>query len=280
MATKALYDQISSKLNKEITRQYSTSFSLGIKMLHPSIREGIYAIYGFVRLADEIVDTFHEYEQEQLLHEFIEDTRKAIDRRISMNPVLNNFQKAVNAYSIEWGLIQCFFDSMETDLHKNAHNQQSYDQYILGSAQVVGLMCLRVFCKGNLDQYEHFKEGAMSLGAAFQKVNFLRDIKADNEELGRIYFPNLTSGILDEAAKLEIEKDIQKDFDHALENIRLLPKESRFGVYTAYIYYFMLFEKIKGLPPSRLKEERVRIPNIQKLMLLVQSKTQTSFNLL
>jgi phytoene/squalene synthetase len=280
MATKALYDQISAKLNKEITRQYSTSFSMGIKMLHPSIREGIYAIYGFVRLADEIVDTFHEYEQEQLLHEFIEDTRKAIDRQISMNPVLNNFQKAVNAYSIEWSLIQCFFDSMETDLNKNAHNQQSYDQYILGSAQVVGLMCLRVFCKGNLDQYEHFKEGAMSLGAAFQKVNFLRDIKADNEELGRIYFPNLTSGILDEAAKIEIEKDIQKDFDHALENIRLLPKESRFGVYTAYIYYFMLFEKIKGLPPSRLKEERVRIPNIQKLMLLVQSKTQTAFNLL
>lgn len=280
MATKALYDLISADLNQQITRRYSTSFSLGIKMLHPSIREGIYAIYGFVRLADEIVDTFHGYDQEVLLHEFIEDTKKAIERKISLNPVLNNFQKSVNQYGIEWDLIQCFFDSMETDLYKNAHNQQSYDQYILGSAQVVGLMCLRVFCKGNETLYNKLKDGAMSLGAAFQKVNFLRDIKADNEELGRMYFPNLSTGILDDQAKFEIEKDIQKDFDHALENIRLLPKESRFGVYTAYIYYFMLFEKIKGLPPSKLKEERVRIPNFQKLMLLVQSKTQTSFNLL
>jgi 15-cis-phytoene synthase len=255
MATKALYDSISTKLSKQITRKYSTSFSLGIQMLNPSIRPGIFAIYGFVRLADEIVDTFIGYDQKVLLEEFIEDTKKAIDRKISLNPVLNDFQKVVNDYHIEWELIQCFFDSMETDLYKNTHNQQSYEQYIMGSAQVVGLMCLRVFCKGKKEAYANLKEGAMSLGAAFQKVNFLRDFE-------------------------EIELDIENDFRMALISIKQLPKEARFGVYTAYIYYFMLFEKIKGLPTHQLREERVRIPNYRKMMLLVQSKTQITFNLI
>lgn len=280
MATKALFDAISTKLSKQITRKYSTSFSLGIQMLHPSIRPGIYAIYGFVRFADEIVDTFIGYNQKVLLDEFIEDTKKAISRKISLNPVLNDFQKAVNDYNIEWGLIQCFFDSMETDLYKNKHNQQSYEQYIMGSAQVVGLMCLRVFCKGKNEDYEKLKDGAMSLGAAFQKVNFLRDFEADTKGLDRIYFPNLTFNSLTDNAKKEIEADIEHDFKKALESIKQLPKEARFGVYTAYIYYFMLFEKIKGLPTHQLRAERVRIPNYQKMLLLVQSKTQTTFNLL
>jgi phytoene synthase len=280
MATKALFDAISTKLSKQITRKYSTSFSLGIQMLHPSIRPGIYAIYGFVRFADEIVDTFIGYDQKVLLDEFIEDTQKAISRKISLNPVLNDFQKAVNDYNIEWELIQCFFDSMETDLYKNKHNQQSYEQYIMGSAQVVGLMCLRVFCKGKNEDYEKLKDGAMSLGAAFQKVNFLRDFEADTQGLDRIYFPNLTFNSLTDNAKKEIEADIEHDFKKALESIKQLPKEARFGVYTAYIYYFMLFEKIKGLPTHQLRAERVRIPNYQKMLLLVQSKTQTTFNLL
>ncbi len=280
MATKALFDAISTKLSKQITRKYSTSFSLGIQMLHPSIRPGIYAIYGFVRFADEIVDTFIGYDQKVLLDEFIEDTKKAISRKISLNPVLNDFQKAVNDYNIEWELIQCFFDSMETDLYKNKHNQQSYEQYIMGSAQVVGLMCLRVFCKGKNEDYEKLKDGAMSLGAAFQKVNFLRDFEADTQGLDRIYFPNLTFNSLTDNAKKEIEADIEHDFKKALESIKQLPKEARFGVYTAYIYYFMLFEKIKGLPTHQLRAERVRIPNYQKMLLLVQSKTQTTFNLL
>ena len=244
MATKALYDSISTKLSKQITRKYSTSFSLGIQMLNPSIRPGIFAIYGFVRLADEIVDTFIGYDQKVLLEEFIEDTKKAIDRKISLNPVLNDFQKVVNDYHIEWELIQCFFDSMETDLYKNTHNQQSYEQYIMGSAQVVGLMCLRVFCKGKKEAYANLKEGAMSLGAAFQKVNFLRDFEADTQGLDRTYFPNLAFNTLTEEAKKEIELDIENDFRMALISIKQLPKEARFGVYTAYIYYFMLFEKI------------------------------------
>lgn len=280
MATKALYDDISYKLNRQITRRYSTSFSLGISMLNPSFRWAVYAIYGFVRLADEIVDTFHGYNQKELLEEFIDDTKKAIDRKISLNPVLNNFQKAVNQYHIEWDLIQCFFDSMETDLYEKEHNQQSYDQYILGSAQVVGLMCLRVFCNGNTWQYNNLKDGAMSLGAAFQKVNFLRDMKADADGLGRTYFPNLNFGEMDDNAKREIEADVEKDFAHALESIRQLPQSARFGVYTAYIYYNMLFEKIRSLPPSRLKEERVRIPNYRKILLLLQSRTQTALNLI
>jgi 15-cis-phytoene synthase len=280
MATKALYDSISTKLSKQITRKYSTSFSLGIQMLNPSIRPGIFAIYGFVRLADEIVDTFIGYDQKVLLEEFIEDTKKAIDRKISLNPVLNDFQKVVNDYHIEWQLIQCFFDSMETDLYKNTHNQQSYEQYIMGSAQVVGLMCLRVFCKGKKEAYANLKEGAMSLGAAFQKVNFLRDFEADTQGLDRTYFPNLAFNTLTEEAKKEIELDIENDFRMALISIKQLPKEARFGVYTAYIYYFMLFEKIKGLPTHQLREERVRIPNYRKMMLLVQSKTQITFNLI
>lgn len=280
MATKALFDTISSSLNKQITKSYSTSFSLGIQMLHPSIRDGIYAIYGFVRLADEIVDTFHGYDQEKLLQEFISDTKLAIQRGISLNPVLNDFQHAVNHYNIDWELIQCFFNSMETDLYQTDHNRGSYDTYILGSAQVVGLMCLHVFCKGNPVMYEKLKPGAMSLGAAFQKVNFLRDLKDDAQQLGRTYFPNLMNGILDDNAKKEIEIEIDQDFEHALKHIKMLPKEARFGVYTAYIYYKMLFEKIKNTPPASLVNQRVRIPNHHKIWLLMKSRTQISFNML
>lgn len=277
---KQLFDEVSIASSKLTTRTYSTSFSLGINCLHGKFHDAIYSIYGFVRFADEIVDTFHEFDKEELLLEFRSDTYKAIDRRISMNPILNSFQQVVNEYNIERELIDCFLDSMAMDLSKSEHNLQSYEKYILGSAEVVGLMCLRVFTERDEKLYQILKPYAMSLGSAFQKVNFLRDLKADYQTLGRIYFPQIDMRVFSEREKAEIEKDIQKDFDMALEGIKKLPRSSRFGVYVAYVYYVSLFKKIKSVPSYDIMKQRIRVPNYQKMGLLAGSYLKHSFSLL
>ena len=232
---KQLFDNVSHATSKLTTRTYSTSFSLGIHCLNKSIHEPIYNIYGFVRFADEIVDSFHDYNKSLLLSEFREDTYKAIERGISLNPILNSFQSVVKQYNIEKQLIDCFLDSMEMDLTQNFHSEDSYKTYILGSAEVVGLMCLRVFTNGDEALYQKLKPSAMKLGSAFQKINFLRDIKDDYKTLGRIYFPKVDIALLSPKEKKEIEKDIEFDFREALEGIKQLPGTSRFGVYVAYV---------------------------------------------
>jgi phytoene synthase len=277
---KQLFDEISIASSKLTTKTYSTSFSLGINCLHGKYHDAIYSIYGFVRFADEIVDTFHEYDKAELLEEFRKDTFRAIERRISMNPILNSFQQVVNDYNIDHDLIDCFLQSMEMDLAKSEHNLQSYEQYILGSAEVVGLMCLRVFTERDEKMYQQLKPSAMSLGSAFQKVNFLRDLKADYQTLGRVYFPQIDMKVFSEVEKLEIEKDIQKDFDAALEGIKKLPRSSRFGVYVAYVYYLRLFKKIKSVPSYDIMKQRIRVPNYQKMGLLAGSYLKHSFSLL
>ncbi len=277
---KQLFDEVSIASSKLTTKTYSTSFSLGINCLNGKFHDAIYSIYGFVRFADEIVDTFHEYDKEELLREFKNDTYKAIDRKISVNPILNSFQQVVNDYNIDHELIECFLNSMEMDLEKNAHNLQSYEQYILGSAEVVGLMCLRVFTERDEKMYQQLKPSAMSLGAAFQKVNFLRDLKADYQTLGRVYFPQIDMKVFSDVEKAEIEKDIQKDFDAALEGIKKLPHSSRFGVYVAYCYYLRLFKKIKSVPSYDIMKQRIRVPNYQKIGLLAGSYLKHSFSLL
>ena len=238
---KALFDQISIKCSQMVTNEYSTSFSLGIRMLDKSVRKPIYAIYGFVRFADEIVDSFEGYDQANLIADFKAQTYTAITQKISLNPILNSFQHAVNHYNIDHWLIDSFFDSMEMDLKEQTYDQDTFEKYILGSAQVVGLMCLRVFCNGDAKKYDELKDGAMSLGSAFQKVNFLRDLKADKDNLGRLYFPGMNLSSWTPALKTEIEQDIAKDFKHALEAINRLPANAKYGVYTAYRYYFKLF---------------------------------------
>lgn len=264
-----LYHNTNLKCSKVITNSYSTSFSLGIKMLKKEQRPAIYAIYGFVRYADEIVDSFHGHDQETLLNEFEEETFIAIKRGISTNPVMHAFQWAVNKYKIDHHLIEAFLKSMRFDLTKKGHHQESYEEYIYGSAEVVGLMCLTIFCK-NRKEYELLVPSARSLGAAFQKVNFLRDIKADFQDLGRTYFPNVDFENFTPEDKAQIEDDIKKDFDHAFEGIKKLPKEAKFGVYVAYIYYLMLFRKIKNTPHSEVAEKRIRIPDSKKAFLLFQ----------
>jgi phytoene/squalene synthetase len=265
---KALFDKISIAASRHITRTYSTSFSLGIYCLNKRLHDAIYSIYGFVRLADEIVDSFHDYDKKALLEEFKLQTQEAIARRISLNPVLNSFQAAVHRYGIEQKLIDTFLYSMEMDLSMQDHSRQSYDQYILGSAQVVGLMCLKVFADGNDEIYEQLKPAAMKLGAAFQKVNFLRDIKNDNYVLGRVYFPGVDLTRFSAADKQKIEEEIDADFKEALTGIRQLPSSSRFGVYTAYLYYRKLFGKIRATPPSGIMNCRIRVPDYQKINLL------------
>lgn len=268
---KTIFDTVSYVCSKTTTKAYSTSFSLGIHCLQKRLHNPIYAIYGFVRLADEIVDSFHNYDKESLLNDFKEQTYKAIDQKISLNPILNSFQHVVNEYNIEKDLIACFLKSMEMDLNKTNHDKISYQSYILGSAEVVGLMCLRVFTEGNNDRYEKLKSSAMYLGAAFQKVNFLRDIQADYQQLGRTYFPSLNLINFSDEEKLLIEQDIENDFNMAFKGIKLLPVSSRFGVYVAYIYYRALFGKIRELPMHKVMSERIRIPNFQKIRLLVRS---------
>ena len=277
---KALFDDFSRKSSKTITRLYSTSFSMGIFLLDKTIHDPIYSIYGFVRLADEIVDSFHEFDKAKLLAEFRKDTYKSIDEKISLNPILNAFQEVVNQYDIENELIDTFLDSMEMDLGDVIYDSKMYEQYILGSAEVVGLMCLRVFTNGDKEQYEMLKPYAMSLGAAFQKINFLRDIEADFNSLGRTYFPGVNFGSFDEKEKKQIEIDIKKDFDHALIGIKKLPKIARLGVYAAYVYYVALFKKIQAISAHRIMNQRIRISNPRKLWLTFYSTLRLKLNLL
>lgn len=277
---KELFDNVSAHTSRYTTRKYSTSFSLGIYCLNRRLHKPVYNIYGFVRFADEIVDSFLGYDRATLLREFREETWKAIDRKISLNPVLNSFQQTVHEYGIDRGLIECFLDSMEMDLHKSTHCGASYKEYILGSAEVVGLMCLRVFTEGDHAMYTALKPAAMQLGAAFQKVNFLRDMHSDYAALGRIYFPDLHVDQFDERSKAEIENDIEENFRLALEGIRRLPRSSRFGVYVAYVYYYRLFRAIKNVAPHRIMTERVRIPNYQKMGLLATSFVRHSMRMI
>ena len=273
-----LYHKISRETSKNITQLYSTSFSFGIKLLDKSIHDAIYSIYGFVRLADEIVDTFHDYPKTEMLSEFKEETYKSIDRKISVNPVLHSFQMVVNKYSIDIELIDKFLQSMEQDLDDIHYSNDAYKDYIVGSAEVVGLMCLKVFVNGNETLYQDLEESARRLGAAFQKINFLRDVKADYQELGRTYFPGVDLDKFTRIEKLKIEVDIQDDFKHALEGIVKLPSSSRLGVYVAYRYYFSLFKKIKNISSDRLMEERIRVPNSKKLYITFESIFQNRFN--
>ncbi|TDN36038.1 phytoene/squalene synthase family protein [Hymenobacter sp. UV11] len=254
-----------------ITRRYSTSFSLGIRTLDKALHRAIYAVYGFVRWADEIVDTFHTQDKAALLAEFERDTYAAIAAGFSLNPVLHAFQWAVTTYQIDHEFIDAFLRSMEMDLEDRNYRQELYEQYIYGSAEVVGLMCLRVFCQGQPAEFERLKAPARRLGAAFQKVNFLRDIRSDYEERGRVYFPGLRYEQFDDAAKRAVEADIRADFEAAYEGIRQLPRPARLGVYLAYIYYLKLFHKLRQAPAQQVLAERVRLPDNTKLLLLAGS---------
>lgn len=275
-----LYNSTCQECSQLITRRYSTSFSAGIKAFDPAIRTPIYAIYGFVRFADEIVDTFHDFPQATLFYKFKEDTWHAIDERISLNPVLNAFQEVVNTYNIDKALITAFLDSMEMDLTRQSYDDEGYDQYIYGSAEVVGLMCLYVFCDGDLNQYARLKESARRLGAAFQKINFLRDLKSDFEERGRVYFPGVDFLQFTAVDKLNIEKDILADFQEGYKGILQLPASSRFGVYLAYVYYFSLFKKIQQTPCHKVQEKRIRVNAVEKLLLLFKSSVRMKLNML
>lgn len=266
---KALFDKVSHMSSKITTQQYSTSFSIGIKCLNPSIHQDIYNIYGFVRYADEIVDSFHGYDKKTLLAEFREETYKAIERKISLNPILNSFQETVNRYQIEHEHIETFLHSMAMDLENISYDHYAYEQYILGSAEVVGLMCLKVFVQGDEAEYNRLKPAAMKLGAAFQKVNFLRDIKSDYETLGRVYFPNVNINGGFSQYKEQIEADIENDFEAALEGIRTLPNTAKYGVYVAYIYYRSLFMLIKKMNFNHMLYKRIRISNPKKVGLMI-----------
>ena len=264
---KKIFDKISLKTSILTTKMYSTSFTLGIKTIDKNIQNEIYSIYGFVRFADEIVDTFHEFNKKKLLNKFKKDTHESIKSKISLNPILNSFQRVVNKYEIDIELVDCFLESMEMDLNKQEYNQAKYKKYILGSAQVVGLMCLKVFDK---DKYTKLKPYAMSLGAAFQKINFLRDVGSDYTNLGRTYFPNVNLENFTNIDKLKIEKNIKKDFDHALIGIKKLPKSSKKGVYLSYLYYLELFKKVKKINSENLLKKRFRISNFKKILILVK----------
>ncbi len=275
-----LFHNTSQQCSKITTETYSTSFSSAIKLLHKDLRTPIYNIYGFVRFADEIVDTFHNYNKQQLLQEFKEATYLAIDRGISLNPVLHSFQITVNKYGVERKLIEAFFKSMEADLSKASYDAEGYAAYIYGSAEVVGLMCLYIFCDGDKAAYEKLKPAAQSLGAAFQKVNFLRDVKADYQELNRTYFPDMDFKNFTPSMKIQIEKEIEDDFIKAYEGILQLPVKCRFGVYVAYKYYLSLFKKIKKVQPAKIMEQRIRIPKYSKMVILAKAGIRTQFNIL
>lgn len=275
-----LYTDVNFKCAEIITKAYSTSFSAGIRLFDKSLRGPIRAIYSFARYADEIVDTFHNEDKLLLLDEFQEETFKAIDRGLSLNPVLDAYQCIVNTYKIDHDQIIAFFDSMRMDLDTKKFDLLSYNTYIYGSAEVIGLMCLKVFCKGNQEQYDNLEFYARALGSAFQKINFLRDIKSDFEERGREYFPSLDFENFTEENKQELEKDIQKDFDYGLQGIKKLPQEARLGVYVAYIYYINLFKKIKKTPFYKVKSKRIRVNNSRKVYLLAQSTVRAKFNLI
>lgn len=275
----SLYNQTCLECSSLITKRYSTSFSMGIRVFDKKYRAPIYAIYGFVRFADEIVDTFHDFPKKELLDKFRRDTFEAIESGISLNPVLHSFQNVVNKYNIERELIDAFLDSMEMDLNLNAYEDNLYQKYIYGSAEVVGLMCLRVFVNGDENMYKHLYASARSLGSAFQKINFLRDIKSDFDERGRVYFPGVDFRSFSLGDKLQIESDIKKDFDDALLGITQLPQGVRFGVYLAYKYYTKLFQKIKSASPTKVKEERIRVKDSRKVVLIFSSAFRLRFNL-
>src|SRR4051794_37286046 len=255
-----LFYEVSHECSKITTKKYSTSFSSAIKLLHKDLRTPIYNVYGFVRFADEIVDTFHGYDQTILLQQFKTGTYEAIERGISLNPILHSFQQTVNHYGIAIHLVDAFFKSMEQDLKKLEYDSRIYNEYIYGSAEVVGLMCLNIFCEGDIERYSALKPFAQSLGAAFQKVNFLRDVRADTQNLERMYFPGCSLLNISEVQKQQIEEDIQKDFNHAYKGIIMLPVKARFGVYVAYKYYMSLFNKIRKIRAKQIMEERIRIP--------------------
>ena len=278
---KSIFDTVSYRCSKIVTQSYSTSFSLATKMLSDLIREDIYNIYGFVRFADEIVDSFHGYDKELLFKNFEVDMYRAIENKISLNPILNAFQHTVHKYKIQPSLYEAFMKSMRLDLHKKDYlTDEEYREYIYGSADVVGLMCLKVFVNGDETKYDELKEGAMHLGSAFQKVNFLRDLKADFEELNRTYFPNTDLSQLDEQSKLVIIKDIETDFQKGYEGIMNLPVEAKFGVYTAYRYYKKLLDKLKATPSLEIKNTRIRVPNYQKFGLLAKSYMNYRLNMI
>lgn len=271
---KELYDNVALNCSIYTTRTYSTSFSLGIRFLHKRLRDAIYAIYGFVRLADEIVDTFHAYDQKSLLERFEQETYHSLAEGISLNPILQSFQMAVHQYNIDIALIDTFLHSMKMDLEDLQYNDEKYKEYILGSAEVVGLMCLHVFTEGNKELYEKLKPSAMSLGAAFQKINFLRDIKHDSEVLGRMYFPSVNFNNFSDSDKLKIEKNIEEDFHAAVSGIIQLPITSRMGVFLAYAYYVMLFKKIQKVPAHNILNTRIRVNNMHKIWIAIKSYLQ------
>ncbi len=275
-----LHNKTSEDCSRITTENYSTSFASAIKLLHKDLRSDIYNIYGFVRFADEIVDTFHEYDKESLLQEFCDETYKAIETGISLNPILHSFQLTVNKYQLDIKLIDAFFRSMKSDLQSICYDDDLYKEYIYGSAEVVGLMCLYIFCEGNKKVYNNLKTYARSLGAAFQKVNFLRDMKSDKEQLNRMYFPNCNFEKFSFSDKMQIEKDIEDDFENAYAGVLRLPAKARFGVYVAYKYYFSLFKKIKKLKTADFFETRTRIPDYGKAFILAKAGLRNQLNLL
>ncbi|ELR70639.1 Phytoene synthase [Fulvivirga imtechensis AK7] len=277
---KEIFDAVSIRCSRLTTNSYSTSFSLGIYCLNKDIRDPIYSIYGFVRFADEIVDSFHDYDKAQLLHKFMEDTYQAIAMKISLNPILNSFQQTVNKYEVDLELIDHFLKSMEMDLKKVRYDINSFNTYIYGSAEVVGLMCLKVFCNGDKTTYEHLKPYARKLGSAFQKINFLRDLREDYVHMGRSYFPDVDIRVFDENTKQKIEESIEEDFRIAFEGIRKLPKCARFGVYLSYVYYYALFKKIRKTPSGSVLKKRIRIPNQHKFSILFYTYIKHRFNLI
>ena len=269
---KSLFDIVSYDCSKLVTEAYSTSFSLATKMLSSNIRKDIYNIYGFVRFADEIVDSFHDYNKAALFDKFEDDLEESLDQKISLNPILNSFQHTYHKYGIPQHLVSAFMKSMRMDLRKKVYgSEQEFKEYIYGSADAVGLMCLRVFVHGDEAQYEALKEAAMALGSAFQKVNFLRDLKADYDGLNRSYFPNTNLLDLDENSKNSIVEEIKEDFKKGYNGIVLLPNEAKFGVYTAYIYYYKLLQKLQKTPSREIKNSRIRVSNYQKFGLLAKS---------
>ncbi|HPW97367.1 MAG TPA: phytoene/squalene synthase family protein [Flavobacterium sp.] len=278
---KSIFDTVSFDCSRHVTKSYSTSFSAAVKMLSPKIRQDIYNIYGFVRFADEIVDSFHEYNKEELFLLFEKDLSEALKNKISLNPILNSFQHTVHKYKIPHTMIAAFMKSMKLDLHKSTYNSfEEYNEYIYGSADVVGLMCLKVFVDGDKQKFEELEHSAMRLGSAFQKVNFLRDLKADFEDLNRTYFPNTDLTRLDEASKNEIIREIEADFEAGFKGIVKLPLEAKFGVYTAYIYYKKLLSKLKKTPSLEIKNTRIRVSDYQKFGLLARCYFNYHLNLI
>jgi 15-cis-phytoene synthase len=275
-----LFHQVARECSRITTTTYSTSFSSAIKLLNRDLQCPIYNIYGFVRFADEIVDTFHGHNKALLLHQFKKETYEAIQRGLSLNPILHSFQATVNEFDIDHELIEAFFRSMEMDLLQKRYDEQAYADYIYGSAEVVGLMCLYIFCEGNKPLYEKLKPYARSLGAAFQKVNFLRDVKADYELLNRTYFPGVDFANFTPCMKQKVEEDIAKDFKHAYEGILQLPWKARFGVYVAYKYYLSLFRKIKKVKPTSIMQHRIRIPQYSKAMILVRAGVKNQLKMI